>query len=125
LEDELTYAEAAARFGVGYASVSRWLRLQRETRQLAPRPLPGRAPRIGAAGLMMVRRLVAEQPDATVKELAASFATATGGRLAPCIMHRALVKLGLTRKKRVSMRLNVNATTCSSFDGTTRDSDAR
>jgi transposase-like protein len=36
------YAEIAARFGVGVASVSRWLRLDRELSSLEHRPIGGR-----------------------------------------------------------------------------------
>ena len=109
LEEGLTYAQAASRFDVGYATVNRWLRLQRETHQLEPKPLPGRVPRIPQDKLALVRELVQQRPDATVKELAAEFGARTGIRLATCIMHRALAKLGLTRKKRASTRANAIA----------------
>jgi transposase len=106
---------------VGYASVNRWLRLFRETDQLAPKPLPGRTPRIDEAGQALVRRLVSERPDSTVTELAEAFGSVVGARLAPCIMHRALVKLGLSRKKRQCMLRSASETTSHSFDGTTSD----
>jgi transposase len=122
LEDGFTYTEAAAHFGVGYASVSRWLRLHRETSQLKPKPFPGREPRIDADGEALVRKLVADSPDATVNELAAAYTKTLGvARLAPCIMHRALAKLGLTRKKRRSMRRNASEMTSRSFAGISRN----
>lgn len=117
----LTYEEAASRFDVGYASVSRWLRLYRETKRLEPKPLPGRAPRIDEAGLVLVRKLVEQRADATLDELAKAYGELCGARLAPCIMHRALAKLGLTRKKRRFTRVSANATMSSFCDGTSSD----
>ena len=97
-----SYEEAAARFGVGRASVSRWLRLFRETEALHPKPLPGRVPRIDKSGEALVEELVQARPDATVAELAEAFRMRVGCRpIATCIMHRALDRLGLTRKKRL------------------------
>jgi transposase len=125
LEEGLTYGEAATHFAVGYASVSRWLRLFRETQQLEPKPLPGRTPRIDEAGMAIVRRLVSERPDATVVELAETYGSETGARLAPCIMHRALARLGLTRKKRQSMPRSAIGTMSDCFAGTSSDSVAR
>ena len=121
LEDGFTYFEASAHFGVGYASVSRWLRLHRETSQLEAKPFPGREPRIDAEGEALVRKLVADSPDATVNELAEAYTNVLGvARLAPCIMHRALAKLGLTRKKRRFMRPSAIAMTSCSYAGTSR-----
>ena len=109
-DEGATYEEAASRFGVGYASVSRWMRLQRETNQLAARPLPGRVPRIDEAGRSFVRQFVESRSDATLKELAEAYRESQGPLLALSIFHRALAKLGLTRKKRRSTRPNENAT---------------
>ena len=103
LQEGATYEEAAARFGVGRASVSRWLRLYCETEALEPRPLPGRVPRIDEAGEALVLELVRSRPDATLAELAEAFRMRTSSRpLATCIMYRALDRMGLTRKKRRS-----------------------
>jgi transposase len=110
-DEGATYEEAASRFGVGYASVSRWLRLHRETDQLEPQPLPGRTPRIDAAGRSFVRAFVEAHPDATLKELAEAYRESRGPLLALCIFHRTLAKLGLTRKKRQFTRRNESATT--------------
>ena len=97
-----TYEETAQNFRVGYATVNRWLRLAREAGSLEAKPLPGRVPRIDTAGLAFVRQLVADHPDATLRELTHAYEVVHGSRLATCIMHRALSKLGLTRKKRLS-----------------------
>jgi putative transposase len=118
----LSYGEAAARFGVGYATVNRWLRLLRETQQLEAKPLPGRARRITREGDEIVRRLVREQPDATLKELADRYGSIEGRRLPVALMQRAVARLGLTLKKRSSTPVSAIATTSCSSDGTTNTS---
>jgi transposase len=118
-EEGLTYGEAAARFGIGYATVNRWLRLHRETQQLAPKPTPGRVRRISLEGDEIVRRLVREQPDATLKELAERYGALEGRRLPVALMQRAVARLGLTLKKRSSTPASVTETTSCSCDGTT------
>jgi transposase-like protein len=65
-DEGMTYEEAASRFGVGHASVSRWMRLYRETNQLKAKPYPGRTPRIDEVGQALVRQLVETRPDATL-----------------------------------------------------------
>ncbi len=87
------------------------MRLYRETNQLAAQPLPGRVPRIDEAGRSFIRQFVESRPDATLKELAEAYRDSQGPLLALCIFHRALVNLGLTRKKRRSTRASENATT--------------
>ncbi len=120
--DGTTYDEAADRFGVGYASVSRWMRLYRETNQLAAKPFPGRKPRIDDAGHEFIRQLVEARPDATLSEFAHAYFESRGARVAPCIIHRALAKLGLTRKKRRFTQPSVSAKTLLFCDGTLNDS---
>ena len=75
VEAGASHREAAARFGVSAASVSRWrslLRVQGDTR---PGPLGGdrRTGRIEAQA-MLIKQLVTEVPDATVEELRRSLA---------------------------------------------------
>ena len=65
-----THRQAAARFGVSAASVSRWRALKREQDDVRPGPLGGdrRSGRIEAqAGL--IRQLLDAVPDTTVEEL--------------------------------------------------------
>ena len=121
LEEGLTYERAASRFGVGYATVNRWLRLFRETNQLEPKPLPGRKPRIDEAGHALVRQLVSDRSDATLAELTEAYANVVGVRVATCIMHRTLAKLGLSRKKRQSTRRSESETMSRFSAGTTSD----
>jgi len=104
LAGEGTYPEIAKRFMVGEASVNRWLRLHRENGSVKPKPhRSGRKPRIDAAGMLELRRLVVEQPDVTLAELSQRYAASNGLVLALNIICRALKKLDLNRKKRLSM----------------------
>ena len=112
LAGEGTYAVLAERFAVGEASVDRWLRLYRETQGVVPRPHGGgKRPRLDDEGLQTLRALVEAQPDATLEELAGAYRAAKGVELALSVVHRALARLGLTRKKRHSMRRNASGTT--------------
>ena len=90
----------AARFRVSRATVTRLVRLRRETGDLGPRPRPGQPARLGAAldaGLLPQLRA---QPDATTAEHCAAWAQATGQAVSPSTVRRAIVRLGWTRKKR-------------------------
>lgn len=103
LAGEGTYPEIAKRFVVGEASISRWLRLHRDKGSLEPLPhRSGRKPRIDADGMVELRRLVMEQPDATLAELSERYAATRGVALALNIICRALQRLELNRKKRLS-----------------------
>jgi transposase len=111
---EGTYLELAERFGVGAASVSRWLRIKRERGDVSPlRHKSGRRPTFDEEGLKELRRLVEEQPDATLAELSARYAELRGVVVALNIICRALQRLELRRKKRPSMRRSNSAPTSS------------
>lgn len=105
-----SYAEVAARFGVGVASVSRWLRLRRESGAVAPRPRAGRSPKLGAEGQRALRSLVDEHADATLAELARLLEARAGVRLGASTLHKALGRLGISRKKKTSTRPSATAT---------------
>ena len=94
-------SEAARVFGVGRATVKRYLALRRQTGGLAPRPRRG-PPRIVTAALAaaLPARLAA-CPDATLAEHCAWYEAASGIRVADTTMSRVITKhLGWTRKKR-------------------------
>lgn len=98
---EGTYEQIATRFSVGTASVSRWLRIRRETGSVQPKSHGGGMPsRIDGAGLEMLAEFVRAKPDITLAELADKYAGRTETRVALSIMCRALKRLGLVRKKR-------------------------
>ena len=92
-----TYRQIAELFGVGEASVSRWLRRHREKGELAPDP-PGGGypPRISRDEYDQLLRLVAEKRDRTVQELRDEWQQRFGSKLSRSAMQRALLGAGLT-----------------------------
>lgn len=98
----MPHTVAASTFGVGRATVERYVRLQRETGTLAPRPIPGRPPTIPPSQAALLGAQVAAAPDATLGEHCATWARARGARLSPSAMQRTLARLRVTRKKRSS-----------------------
>ena len=95
-----THREAAARFGVSAASVSRWRRLEREKGDVRPGPLGGdrRSGRIEAQAALVLG-LLAETPDITVEELRAALA-ARGHAFGYGTLQRFFARHRITRKKR-------------------------
>jgi len=109
-----TYAEIAELFGVGEASVNRWLRLARETESLEPKPRLGRAPKLDEQSRTVLRELVEENNGAALEEVAQRLYERTGVKLVVSTVHKALVKLGITRKKKTSTQRSGNAKTSGS-----------
>jgi transposase len=103
-----TYEETARLLGIGRATVSRLLRLHRETQSLEPRPRGGGnfSPIRGALAEMLVA-IVEQMPDATVAELAAAFEARSGTSTSRSGVQRALARLGFSRKKSASPPLSV------------------
>src|SRR3982750_4223413 len=67
--------QLAARFCVSLSFVRDLLRRVRETGRIEPRPHGGGPPlKIDERGLELIRRLLAETPDATLKKLCQMFA---------------------------------------------------
>jgi transposase len=89
----MSRSEAARVFGVGRATVERYLALRRETGSLAPRPRHGPPPTKTAA--------LAAAPDATLEEHCAWYEQVAGIRVSDATMTRVITKhLGWTHKKR-------------------------
>lgn len=103
LQGEETYAEVAERFGVGEASVSRWLRLHRETGAVEPLGHRGGAPRrIRAEQEPLVEQLVLAHPDWTEAELSAALRAEHGIEASAVTVGRVVRRLGYGVKKRRS-----------------------
>jgi transposase len=98
--DGASHREAAARFGVSAASVSRWRRLEREKGDVRPGPLGGdrRSGRIEAQA-ELVLGLLAATPDITVEEMRAALAT-RGHAFGYGTLQRFFIRHRITRKKR-------------------------
>ena len=94
-----TQEEVAQMFGVTRKCLSALLRRRRQTGSAAPRPHGGGAPAIySGARLEALRRLVRQQPDATLEELREQ----TGSVCSVVTVHNTLKRLGLRFKKRRS-----------------------
>ncbi len=102
-KEKLTYVQIAERFGVGEATVNRILRLHRETGSVAPRPRGGgnRSP-IHDEIAALLKRLVAELPDATIQELTDALLKRVDIDTSRSSVQRAMQRLGFSRKKRPS-----------------------
>jgi transposase len=103
-----TQPEIAERFGVSVSFITKLLRRRRLTGSLAAKARGGgRKPALGARDLDRVRRLVAEQRDATLAELCDRLRARGGPAVGAWTMCRALRTLGLPRKKSPSTRASV------------------
>jgi len=93
--------EAASTFGVSLATLKRWLKRRREGEDIAPKPSPGRTPRILAS--QQQRRALGEQleanHDATLARHCELWEDETGVAVSVATMSRAVRRLGWTFKK--------------------------
>lgn len=91
-----TREQIAARFSVSVAWIRRLMQRRRQTGSIAPRPRGGgRARAFDAEADRRLREAVRDDDDATPGELA----EAAGVSCCASAVHRALVRLGITRKK--------------------------
>ncbi len=95
--------QAAGLFGVSLSTLKRWLRRCRHGKNLAPRPSPGRTPRILLATTDHKRALWAQleaNDDATLERHCELWEERHGARVSVATtMSRAVRKLGWTYKK--------------------------
>ncbi|HEU5116671.1 MAG TPA: IS630 transposase-related protein [Isosphaeraceae bacterium] len=91
-----TREQIAERFSVSVSWIRDLLKRRRETGSIAPRPRGGgRASAFDAAAEERLREAVRADDDATLEELA----RAAGVNCSASVVHRALARLGITRKK--------------------------
>jgi transposase len=96
----LPRSEAARTFGVGRATVKRYLALRRETGGLAPRPRRGPPPIKTAALAAALRPRLEAAPDATLAEHCAWYEQVAGVRVSDATMSRVIGRrFGWSRKK--------------------------
>jgi transposase len=99
--------EVARFFGVSKPFVDKVLRQYRETGRFEPeRKRPGRHTLIDAVACEQVQRWLDEQSDLTLAELADRLKARHGLQVSVSCVWRLLRRLGLRRKKRVSMLLS-------------------
>jgi len=94
--------EVAVRFVVSEATVYRYLARQRAVGHLDPTPKPGRPRSIPREADAALRAQVAAAQDATLAQHCAIWEAGGGEAMHPSTMHRALVRVGVTRKKKPS-----------------------
>jgi transposase len=93
-----TYDKVAEMFGVGRASVSRFLRLDRETGSVEPKPVGGNRPR--AVDDEWLLNHCVEHPDALLRERVEAWALQNDRRVHLSTMGSAMARIGWTHKKR-------------------------
>jgi transposase len=104
-QKDLTYEQIAELLGVGRATVSRTLRLERETGDVKPRPPGGGNFSVfheRVAELLLA--IVETMPDASIRELTEAFEKQSRLSTSTASVGRALRRLGYSRKKRPSAR---------------------
>lgn len=94
-----TVKEVAKRFGVGEATVKRWVARVRSGEGLRPRKSPGRPREFTAEHDQLLCRLVEAKPDATLGELVDAIGEEVHREFDPETVRVALGRLGYSRKK--------------------------
>jgi transposase len=103
---EGSQVQIAARFCVSVSFVRDMSRRFRQSGDVAAKPYGGgRAPSVNAAACEAIKAAVTARNDAAIQEHRQSLATA-GYSMSRSVLGRALLKLGLTRKKRRSATMN-------------------
>ena len=122
-----TQAEVAKRFGVGVASLRRWLRRERETGSPDPILDYKRGPprKIDVVQLAVLEEVLRANSDATNDELAELLAERTGLQVSASSISRAIAVLGWTRKKSVSSPANPRPRVSAIFVRSGRDGGKR
>lgn len=99
-EGGLSWRDAAALFGVGVATVNRWMRRKRERGGVEPSPMGGRRRGLTDEDIAQIGKIFDEKPDLTIEEAKEAFEERTGRKTSTGAVSRAIKKLGLTRKKK-------------------------
>jgi transposase len=106
--EEGTREDTARRFRVSLGMVKKLIQQRRHTGDIAPRHhRAGRKPMIVAEHQRQMRSLLGKKPDLTLKELRSAMTL----KCSLQAIHVVLVKMGLTYKKRLSVRLSKTART--------------
>src|SRR5882762_2941666 len=100
VDQGLSRTEVVRLFGVSSASIKRYLRLRRETGNVAPKAIPGcPARKMGPLQTRLQPQLEAH-PDATLEEHCRLWEAETGVKVSISTMSRAILRLRWTRKKK-------------------------
>lgn len=105
--------QLAQRFKVSPKFVHDLLQRYRNEGTIDPKPhAGGSAPRLQDEDLRVLQELVEQDNDATLKQLADQLFERTQIRVSSTTIHRALNKLNLTRKKRLSKPAKLRLSEC-------------
>jgi transposase len=99
-ENEGDLLGIAELFSVGSATLTRWVRLQREMGSLEPRPHGGglKSP-IDKKGEQFLRRYLKQHPDAIITEMVEKLDEQANIKTSESAVGRALARMEITRKK--------------------------
>ncbi len=99
LEGGMSRAQVVETFQVSLPTIKRYLKLRRDTGEIAPKPSPGRPPKISPQQHGALEAQLREQDTATLTEHVRLWRTRQGVSLSISAMSRAIKRLGWTRKK--------------------------
>ena len=85
--------EVAKTFSISVPSIKRWLKRRRKTGDVAPKPIPGRAPLKGAALEEWLPEHLKGNPDLTLEEHCEAFEEETATKVSDATMSRAIARL--------------------------------
>jgi transposase len=101
-DGEGSFRELGLRFGVGEASVNRWVALKRKTGDLRPKPRGGSQPKLTEDQRLVLRQWVEAECDLTLAQLADRLRTQCDVVLSISAVSRTLLRMGFTLKKKPS-----------------------
>ena len=93
-------AAVARTFGISRSTEMRYLTQRLASGTVAPRPIPGRPPRLAPEDYAALVAQLAAAPDATLAEHCRTWERTHGIRLSLATMHRLMARLGWPRRRR-------------------------
>ena len=99
VEGGMPKARVARTFSVSLSSVKRYVGKAHRGESLAPKKVPGAAPKLGERARKLLEENLRERPFATLRERCEYVEALTGLRVSRSTMCRAIARIGPTRKK--------------------------
>lgn len=106
LERKYSIRATAQLFRVGHATVERYLKQYRDKGHLTPGISTGRPKLLSSEQEEKVMQQLHEHDDLTLQQHCDVFEKSAGVRMSYVTMHRAIKRLGISRKKRRSAQVN-------------------
>jgi transposase len=92
-------AQIAEVLQISLSTIKRYLKQRRQTGTVAPKPIPGRPPKKGAALDAELTAQLTAHDDATLEQQCQLWKASHGVLVSTASMSRAIARLGWTRKK--------------------------